>query len=215
MSPYAYCANNPIIYIDPDGKTIKGAFINSEGNAELTKKASKHTQRVYRDMSKTNTGISQFKKMVESETKIKLKITKSKIDGGNTHGYTLGRGLKNGLYKSAKIVISTAKVGDRFDNASEGEKINAVGVHESVHTEASQIAKDLKESGSWETERDPIELEYTSRTEYNNGNNSKFKDSYEKSNPDAKDPYKNPKPSYNLRKNGNNNGNNSNNDTNN
>ncbi len=202
MSSYMYTAGNPVMLIDPDGRKIKGFSINDKGEVEVnSKKASKKALAVYEEMKKTETGNSQFKKMVESETKIKIKLTEKKLydsNGNMIHGETYGTGITNdGNYKKATIYISTAKTGDRFDNATKGEIINAVGVHESVHaTDAGQIAKDLKQPASWATEKKPIEMEYKSRTEYNKGDNSKFKSFYEDPNPKALDPYGNPKPSF-------------------
>ena len=65
-------------------------------------------------------------------------------------------------------------------------------------TDPGQIVKDTRQRGSWETERKPIEMEYKSRTEYNNGDNSMFKHSYEEPNKNAIDPYGNPKPPFYL-----------------
>lgn len=197
-----YTAGNPVMLVDPDGREIGGFSINDKGEVEVNReKASKKSIAVYEEMKKTDTGNKQFKNMVESETKIRLKLTDKKLydsNGNMIHGETYGTGTSdNGNYKKATIYISTAKTGDRFDNATKGEMINAIGVHESIHAiDAAQIAKDRNEPASWATERKPIEMEYISRTEYNNGDNSKFKKSYEDTDPQAIDPYGNPKPPF-------------------
>ena len=202
LTPYNYCAWNPVKLVDPDGRVIKGVSMDSQGNIVLSKGVSKHTRRVYEAMSKTKLGTSQFKKMVESATVITFEIVKKKLDGGKAHGMTQPGEVSNGIYETATIIISTAKNGDRFDNATEEEMINAIGVHESVHAiSKEQIIKDLAMPDSWETERDPIEMEYTSRTEYNKGNNDSFKHYYEDENSELLDIYGNTKPSYHLKTN--------------
>ena len=183
--------------VDPNGEEIRGFSINENGSIVIDeKKASKHAIKIYNAMSKTEIGRNQFAKMVSSETKIRLVVTKRELAGA--HGFTRGYQVKDNQYKRAKIVISTANLNDRFGNATDEELINAVGVHESVHAiDPEQIAKDILQPGSWETERKPTEMEYTSRTQYNNGNNESFKDAYE--NPSENlDDYNNKKPAYHL-----------------
>ena len=197
VSPYVYCGNNPIVLKDPNGREIRGFSINEDGSISFDeKKASKHAIKVYNAMSKTEIGRNQFAKMVSSETKIRLIVTKRKI--ADAHGFTQGYHVKDNQYKRARIVISTANLNDRYGNASEEELINAIGVHESVHAiDPEQIAKDKSEPDSWETERKPTEMEYTSRTQYNNGNNESFKDAFESPSED-RDRYNNKKPAYHL-----------------
>ncbi len=202
INSYVYVANNPMAFIDPDGREIKGVTINDNGDVQLSKKASKHTQRVYKAMSKTKLGTKQFKAMANSKTKITLKVLNYKLPDdahGFTNGYDRFSKEEGGGYKKATIVISTAKVGDRFESAKdEDEVINAVGTHESIHAlDSENIDKDLAKPGSWDAELKPSRYEYTTRTEYNGGDNSAFKDSYEKPG-DEKNEYNETKPSIHL-----------------
>ncbi len=214
MTPYAYCANNPVKYVDPDGKKIRGFSIDDDGNVHINyDKAGKDEIRVYEEMSKTEVGLKQFKTMINSKTKIKIRLTSEKLDD-DAHGFTDAgyfwrydfpkfMYMKKGQYRKATITISTAKYDDdRFKDASEGEMINAIGVHESVHaTDQEQIEIDYLGrffDWTWEKERKTIEMEYTSRTQYNQGNNQHFKSLYEDEDSNKKDSLGNPKPAFHM-----------------
>jgi len=177
MSAYMYCAGNPVILVDPDGRKIKGFSIDKNGNVEIGKHASKDAVTIYNAMSKTNTGKDAFIEMVEVETKINLKLTKRVLrdsKGEQLHGRTDGKGNKDGVYRRAKITISTAEnktlTSDRFNGFSDEEKINAIGTHEKRHTDADQILRDkdyqMGKIDLYTMEKDPVLLEFKSRMEY-------------------------------------------------
>ena len=93
LSPYAYCGNNPIILVDPDGKEI----VDADGNiiythdGGWTENATEDAKRIGNSMMETETGKEQFNKLVDTKTKIQLKIsneTRETDEGGLEFGNT-------------------------------------------------------------------------------------------------------------------------------
>lgn len=91
ISFYAYCANNPMKFVDPTGKDI----VDENGNVIYTKEsgwtknASEDAKRIGNAMMETETGKKQFNKLVDSETKIQLKIS-SETKNTATDGVKFG-----------------------------------------------------------------------------------------------------------------------------
>ena len=188
ISPYSYCSNNPIKLIDPNGMDIEVFSINESGKVVVDEtKASTDAVEVYNAMNKTKTGTEAFKGMVATETKISISITDEKLtdsDGSFVNGLTVpcadGELTKNGVYKEAAVIISTANLGDRFSDASREEKLNVVGVHESVHLSKEQINRDaVRPSTLKYREQPPVMLELQSRMEYHGKGNHSFLPNYQ------------------------------------
>jgi len=91
MSPYNYCANNPVILVDPDGREI----VDPSGNICYTKQdgwlpnAPQETVILGNIMMETETGKAMFDALVDSETKVELKI--SNEDRNTNEGVTFGQ----------------------------------------------------------------------------------------------------------------------------
>ena len=84
LSPYVYCANNPVKLVDPNGEDIKipgkdgkpiSYSINANGNIAWSKNTSDDVKRIGNAMLKTTTGKDQFDKMIDSPVEIHLSIS--------------------------------------------------------------------------------------------------------------------------------------------
>lgn len=178
-SPYVAFADNPIFYLDPDGREIKGFSVNEKGEILIDpKKASKDAVRIYQAMSKTNAGNEAFTAMIKIPTKVSIKVTNSPFNGGAAAD-TKGSGVvtKDGenYYKTAKITFYTKAISDpksKFGGDVE-EGYNASGVHERWHLDPTQIKIDYSDYGDadvneaeWFAERKPYNAEFDAREEY-------------------------------------------------
>ena len=90
LSPYVYCADNPMRCVDPNGREIVGTdgkpvsySIDENGNTIWSSNASDDTKRIGNAMLQTKTGKEQLDKLIASKTKITLKISPLKVVNGN------------------------------------------------------------------------------------------------------------------------------------
>ncbi len=123
LSPFAGMGNNPLKYIDPDGKEIvnlqgrRAVYIDKKGVPQFTKYATEDIKRGVSALMLTSSGTSQLRKMTESETKVKYIIspeTKIINDGdGNQkiiYGETL-QGNKDSKSNYGKVENSNGTLG--------------------------------------------------------------------------------------------------------
>ncbi|MBS4013936.1 MAG: RHS repeat-associated core domain-containing protein [Bacteroidetes bacterium] len=159
ISPYAYVANNPIIYIDPDGKKIKRVTVatDAQGNKTLNySRANRTTRRVLNAMTTTDRGTAAAITMAESKTEIGFHISKKRSPDKRGYGEVKPGGSipnyeknEDGTYKSAAIIFYLGELKHDikrgnlpYSDASIEEFLLAIGCHEEVHLRRKQILLD-------------------------------------------------------------------------
>ena len=169
---YAYCVNNPVKFLDPDGEKIVGIngysaiSINSSGGVFLTKYATQDIKRIYNSLTKTRTGLKMLKQAIRSDIKVSMSISsESKVQNGvYSFGETVqGNRSKKDNYgrfqrkdgkfgiKEASVVIyegtinqASKQTGMKHEGLTVDQIIGAVAGHELVHaTDSEEIHKDI------------------------------------------------------------------------
>ncbi len=149
LSPYTWCAANPLKYIDDDGKWLRGVKGKRVCFNEKTNKWTNATSDIMmmgNEMAKTKVGLQVLKKMLNVKYPITIVFDRVKVkreDNGVLLGLTTPSlildkyGKKQ--FKSVKIVLYLKAIADaphrdeKHIGLSDLEILGAVAVHEGEH----------------------------------------------------------------------------------
>ena len=113
MSPYAYCAWNPVKLVDPDGKKIRGVKYNYKTQQFSYSKGAirRGTKRYIEARITTENGRKGIMDLVNFKRKFTIKVTDNPlfIDNGNkTYSQLHGKTIEDDYSLNTIIIVSTA-----------------------------------------------------------------------------------------------------------
>ena len=171
ISPYAYCLNNPVNAIDPDGRKIvdtKGRqmlYYDSEGKIHFTKYANIDARILVNCLNLTRTGSAMLEQLIKSDIKVHFQISDKTVvtNKSITYGTTLqgnmnkkdnyGKTYDGKSIKESTITVYMGSIkesikdgsGLKHEGLTEEQAIGAVVGHEAVHgTNKKEISTDLQ-----------------------------------------------------------------------
>ena len=184
MSPYAYCGNSPIKFIDIDGRKIVDPFgkeITYE-NGVWSSNVTADVKQVGEAMMENKVGMEQFTKMMEAVHPITITLKTRDPNHPGRLGITKVTSRGNGKIEKADIILYTDEIDDmastlpykklggaiveRYQNNMDykilkeitfEDVLGATGTHESVH------ALDIKSNHAGEPEKSKRELNPTAK----------------------------------------------------
>lgn len=184
ISPYAYCAWNPINLVDPNGKKIKGVKYNSyTGTYSFSKWAIKNgTSCFVNELIKTDKGIEILNGLMVSPTIYKVRVTDLPLFGTSING---GKFIQFGgrfVEKHNTIWISTAmKINENkhgksikgyyFDPVTDEwtkQSIKCSEIESNINDIYNEYNRAYKDSGMYDFEQNP-KNQYNSTAEIIHG----------------------------------------------
>lgn len=171
VSPYAYCAGDPVNAVDIDGRKIVDAngnlmlFIDKNGMIHYTKFANNDTHTLTNSLSLSTTGKTMLNKIIKSDINVHFHISDEveMSDKTITYGTTIQGNMNiNDNYgktddgkniRESTITIYRGSIkegikqgsGLKHEGLTEEQAIGTVIAHEAVHaTDKYEISKDIQ-----------------------------------------------------------------------
>ncbi len=142
MSPYMYCAGNPVMLRDPDGRKIDGVTYNKKTKKfEYSQEAKERgTERYINARTLTKCGTRGVMRMLRSRKMFYIHVTDKPMFIEDNDGETNGYSRIPGIAENNHIYISTYYFGDKKDNDySSSILINPDGSSTDISADPSNV----------------------------------------------------------------------------